>query len=487
MKTLFLNAPSFEGFDGGAGARYQNSREVTSYWYPQWLAEPAAIVPGSRLVDAPPHGQTAEEVLAIARGYDFVVIHTSSPGFRNDVQFAEALKSQKPDQLIGFCGAQTAILPDLSLEASEAIDFVCGSELVYTLLDVAQGKPLAEVDGIHYRADGKVIHNAPRPEPENLDDLPSVLDVYKRDLDISKYYNGYMPHPYMSLYTGRGCRSHCTYCLWPQTIGGHDYRVQSPERAAEEFRRAHQLWPEVKEIFFNDDTMTDNRERTEAIAKLIGPLGVPWSANAKPNVPYETLKIMRDNGCRLLLVGYESGNQQILNNIRKGTRLDRIREFTAHCKTLGIAIHGCFIFGLPGETPDTVTETIAFAKEMDPESMQVSLAAPYPGTELYQQAVDNKWFDGQPLLNSTGIQIPSISYPAISAAELDAAVDRFYNEYYFGTWYRPRVRVLWRFFKGMLRDRDEMRRRLREGKQFLSFFGKRHEDESCATCAPAAK
>ncbi|MCC7493046.1 MAG: hopanoid biosynthesis associated radical SAM protein HpnJ [Fimbriimonadaceae bacterium] len=480
-KTLFLNAPSYEGFDGGAGARYQNSREITSFWYPHWLAEPAAMVPGSKLIDAPPHGLSPETVLAAARDYELVVIHTSTPGFRNDVRFAEALKSQNPDQMIGLCGAQTVICPDLSLESSPAIDFVCGGELVFTLLEVAQGRELADIAGLSWRREGQVVHNPRRPEPPDLDVVPSVLDVYKRDLDISKYFNGYMPHPYMSLYTGRGCRSKCTFCLWPQTIGGHDYRVQSVDRAVEEFQRVPQLWPEVKEIFFNDDTFTDNAARTIAIAERIGPVGVPWSANAKPNVSYDTLRVMKENGCRLLLVGFESGNQQILNNIRKGTRLDRIREFVAHCKTLDLAIHGCFIFGLPGETPETIEETIRFAKEMDPESLQVSLAAPYPGTEMYQQAVDNGWFDGQPLLNAAGVQIPAISYPAISAEQMDAAVDRFYKQYYF------RPRVIWRLVKPMLTDRDLRRRRLREGRQFLGFFNKRKdkstETVACESCA----
>lgn len=478
-KTLFLNAPSYEGFDGGAGARYQNSREVTSYWYPQWLAEPAAMVPGSKLVDAPPHGQGWDEVLGIARDYELVIIHTSTPGFRNDIQFAEALKNQRPDQLIGFCGAQTAILPEISLEASEAIDFVCGGELCFTLLEVAQGKPLAEVAGISYRADGQVVHNPRRPEPDDLDVIPSPLPVYKRDLDITKYFNGYMPHPYMSLYTGRGCRSKCSFCLWPQTIGGHLYRTQSVERAVAEFKLAHELWPEVKEIFFNDDTLTDDKERTEAIAKAIGPLGVPWSCNAKPNVPYDTLKIMKENGCRLLLVGFESGNQQILNNIKKGTRIDRIREFVAHTKTLGIAVHGCFILGLPGETKETIEETIRFAKEMDPESMQASLAAPYPGTLMYQQAVENGWFQGTPLLSSDGIQIPSIQYPGLSAEDLEQACKRFYTKYY------ARPHVIWRFVKGMLRDRDECKRRLREGAEFLRYMGKR-ESTPAAVDAPAS-
>lgn len=473
-KTLFLNAPSYEGFDGGAGARYQARREIRSYWYPTWLAQPAALVPGSRLIDAPPHGQTWDEVLAIAREYELVVIHTSTPGFGNDVRFAEALKSARPDIQVGLCGAHTAVNPTPSLEASEAIDFVCNKEYDYTLLEVAQGRDLAEVQGLSYRREGRLHHNAPRPELTDMDQLPSVLDVYRANLDVEKYYIGYLEHPYVSFYTGRGCRSRCTFCLWPQTIGGHNYRVQSPARVAAEVAQVKAYWPRTREVFFDDDTFTDDRERTAETARLLGPIGLRWSCNAKANVPYDTLQVMRDNGCRLLLVGFESGNQTILNNIKKGLRVDRAREFVAHCKTLGMAIHGTFIIGLPGETPATIQETIRYAQELDLESLQVSLAAPYPGTELYQQALENGWFDGDPVVNREGIQVPALRYDGLNADQMNAAVEEFYKRYYF------RPRVLWRMIKPMLTDRDLRRRRLREGREFLGFFKQR--DEKAPAC-----
>ena len=147
----------------------------------------------------------------------------------------------------------------------------------------------------------------------------------------------------MSLYTGRGCKSRCTFCLWPQTIGGHTYRTRSPEHVIEEMALAKELFPQVKEFFFDDDTYTDDRPRAEKIARGLGELGVTWSCNAKANVPYETLKVMRDDGLRLLLVGYESGNQQILHNIKKGMRIEVARRFAEDCHKLGITIHGTFI------------------------------------------------------------------------------------------------------------------------------------------------
>lgn len=467
MNTLFLCAPSYDGFDGGAGARYQARREITSYWYPTWLAQPAALVPGSRLIDSPPHHVSWQQALEAADDHELVVLYTSTPSFANDVRFAEALKARRADRLVGLCGAHTAVNPTPSLETSEAIDFVCNKEFDFTLREIAERRDLSEVDGISYRRDGKLHHNKPRAEIADMDSLPSVLDVYRDNLDLEAYFIGYLLHPYVSFYTGRGCRSKCTFCLWPQTIGGHNYRVQSPERVAREVARVRELWPRVKEVFFDDDTFTDDRERTEATARLLGEIGLPWSCNAKANVPYETLKIMRENGCRLLLVGFESGNQTILNNIKKGLRVDRARDFVAHCKDLGIRIHGTFIVGLPGETPETIEETIRYACDLEPESLQVSLAAPYPGTELYAQALENGWFDGDPVVDQQGIQIPALRYDNLTTVQMNEAVERMYKTFY------RRPRVLWGQIKPMLSDPAMFRRRLREGREFLSFFRQR--------------
>ncbi len=232
---------------------------------------------------------------------------------------------------------------------------------------------------------------------QDMDALPFVAPVYQRDLKIQNYFIGYLKHPYVSFYTGRGCRSKCTFCLWPQTVGGHRYRVRSTESVLAEVRWIKQNMPEVKEVMFDDDTFTDtsNLPRVEAIARGMGELGMTWSCNAKANVPYDTLKIMKDNGLRLLLVGYESGDDQILHNIKKGLRVDIARRFTADCRKLGIVIHGTFILGLPGETRETIEKTIAFAKEINPHTIQVSLAAPYPGTTLYKQAIENGWLESQ--------------------------------------------------------------------------------------------
>src|SRR5487761_1835140 len=408
MRTLFLNPPSYAGFDGGAGARYQAKREIRSYWYPTWLAQPAALVPDSLLVDAPPAGKALADIVPLAAGRDPAVLHTSSSTFAGDVKVAEALKEANPRLLVGLAGPPVAVRPQESLKASAAIDFVAREEFDFTIAEVAEGRPLSTIDGLSYTDNaGNPVHNADRAILEDMDQLPPVLPVYKRDLRIEDYFIGYLGHPYVSLYTGRGCRSRCTFCLWPQTVGGHRYRTKSVGAVLAEAAMAKALFPQMKELFFDDDTFTDDRRRAEEIAVGLGKLGLTWSCNAKANVPRETLKIMRDNGLRLLLVGSESGNRQILINIKRGLRVERAKAFAADCRELGITVHGTFILGLPGETEATT-------QEVNPHTIQVSVAAPYPGTELHRQATENGWLppdeDGPALVSEQGTQLAALSY-----------------------------------------------------------------------------
>jgi hopanoid biosynthesis associated radical SAM protein HpnJ len=470
MKTLFLHPPSFEGFDGGAGSRYQARREIRSFWYPTWLAQPAALVPGSKLVDAPPARVTLEQVLPMARDYELAVLHTSTPSFASDVRVAEAMREVNPKLKIGFVGARVAVQPEESLRASIAIDFVARNEFDFTVKEVAEERAFDTIDGLSFRDKaGAIAHNKERAVLENMDALPFVTEVYKRDLKIENYFIGYLKHPYVSLYTGRGCKSRCTFCLWPQTVGGHRYRVRSVEHVIEEIRLAKHYFPQVKEFFFDDDTFTDNLPRAEAIARELGKLGVTWSCNAKANVPRETLKVLRDNGLRLLLVGYESGNQQILYNIKKGMRVDVARRFTKDCHELGITVHGTFILGLPGETKETIEETIRFATDINPHTIQVSLAAPYPGTFLHKEAVENGWFDAAhaELVDEHGIQIAPLHYPHLSHGEIFDSVEVFYKRFYF------RAGKIASIVGEMVKSPEMMVRRLREGVEFFQFLRER--------------
>lgn len=481
MSALFLSPPSFDGFDGGAGARYQARREVTSYWYPTWLAQPAALVPGSKLLDCPPHNVGVEECLRIAKNYDHVIINTSTPSLKNDCKVAEAIKQQRPETKIGFVGAHTMVLPTETLKASPAVDWVGRKEFDFTCKEVAEGRPLETVAGLSFKdKDGKIRHNPEREMIQNMDTLPWVADVYKRDLEIEKYFIGYLMHPYISMYTGRGCPAQCTFCLWPQTIGGHKYRVRSAQNVADEMAYMKKLFPQVREFFFDDDTFTANLPRAREIAKKLSNLGLTWSCNSRANLDADTIKQFKDSGLRLFLVGYESGNDETLARIKKGVTTDEMRRFTKSCHQAGVIIHGTFILGLPVETKETIEQTIRFAQELDVFSLQVSLAAPYPGTELYDQAKLNGWFtkkDKTDLVEGDGFQQSTLAYPEATKEEIFEAVDRFYRSYYL------RPKPILRIIKTMLEDKDVFVRRCREGYEFFKSLKQRKEDLAAAKSA----
>lgn len=466
LRTLFLQAPSYEGFDGGAGSRYQARREIRSFWYPTWLAQPAALVEGSKLIDAPPHRLKFDDIVADVKSRDLIVMHTSTPSFKSDAKTAERIKDLNPHVKIGMIGAKVAVEADQSLKDAPAVDFVARNEFDFTIKDAASGVPWKGIKGLSYRNElGAIVHNEDRANIENMDDLPWVTPVYQRDLKIENYFIGYLKHPYVSFYTGRGCKSRCTFCLWPQTVGGHRYRVRSVEDVAAEVKWAKEAFPQVKEFFFDDDTFTDNLPRAEAIAKELAKIGVTWSCNAKANVPRRTLEVLKDNGLRLLLVGYESGNQQILYNIKKGMRVEVARQFTKDCHELGIVIHGTFILGLPGETTDTIQETLNFAKQINPHTIQVSLAAPYPGTFLYKQAQENGWlYEDADLIDDDGVQIAPLHYPHLSHTQIFHSVEEFYKSFYF------RPSKIASIVGEMIASPEMMKRRLREGVEFFHFL-----------------
>jgi hopanoid biosynthesis associated radical SAM protein HpnJ len=484
LKTLFLNPPSFENFDGGAGSRWPATREIESFWYPVWLAYPAGMLEGARLLDAPPHKVSGEETIHIAKDYEFLVLFTSTPGFPGDLRLAKAIKTANPNIKIAFVGPHVSVLPEKSLRDCPEIDFVCRKEFDYAVTDYAKGKPLAEIAGVSYLKDGKVVHNPDAPQIQNLDELPHVTEVYKRDLDVTKYNVPFLLHPYVSLYTTRGCPAQCTFCLWPQTLSGHPWRKRSTDDVAREMAKAKEMWPEVKEFFFDDDTFNIQKARTIELCAKLKPIGMTWSCTSRVTTDFETLKAMKDAGCRLLIVGYESGDQQILKNIKKGATIERARQFTKDCHKLGLVIHGDFIMGLPGETRETIKNTIAFAKELDVETIQVSVAHAYPGTELYDHAVKNGFIVGDnKMVDEGGHQLAHIQYPGLPADEILSAVHRFYDEYYF------RPKAVFRILRKAAFDGHERKRLYKEAKTFMKLRAARNKmvkkHTEAATAAPA--
>jgi hopanoid biosynthesis associated radical SAM protein HpnJ len=470
MKPLFLNPPTFEDFDGGAGARYQASREVTSFWYPTWLCYPAGMIPGSRVVDAPVQKLTLDDCLKIALDFDMVVMYTSTPTLAIDVETARRIKAQKPATITVLTGPHVSVLPEESLRfADGAVDIVCRGEFDYSTKELCEGKAWDTVDGISFLRDGNLVETADRPPIQDLDVLPFASQVYMRDLPVNEYIIPHFKHPYVSIYSSRGCPSKCIYCLWPQTFSGRTMRVRSAENVYREVKWIVDNIPGVKEISFDDDTFTANREHARAVAEKLKPLGISWTINARANCDFETLRIMREAGLRHVVVGFESGNEQILKNIKKGVTKAQAIEFTRNCKKLGLSVHGAFIMGLPGETRETIRETIEYAKCLDLNSIQASLASPYPGTEFYDLCKKEGWITSDAFLDESGHQTCVINYPHLSNKEIFDAVELFYDKFYF------RPKYILRSIGRMIVNGEERRKLLKEGKQYLAYMKKRKQ------------
>ena len=470
LKTLFLNPPSFENFDGGAGSRWPATREIESYWYPVWLAYPTGMLEGARLLDAPAHHVSAEETIKISQDYEFLVLYTSTPGFPGDIQLAGKIKEVNPKIKIAFVGPHVTVLPERTLKDCPAIDFVCRKEFDHSVVEFAQGTPIEGILGISYRQDGAIVHNPDRPQIQDLDALPHVTDVYYRDLDPRRYNVPFLLYPFVSLYTTRGCPAQCTFCLWPQTTSGHAWRKRSADDVAREMAKAKEYWPWVKEFFFDDDTFNIQKARTVELCAKLKPLNLTWSCTSRVTTDLETLKAMKEAGCRLLIVGYESGDQQILKNIKKGATLERARQFTKDCHKLGLVVHGDFILGLPGETRETIKNTINFAKELDVETIQVSVAHAYPGTELHEFAVKNGFMTSDTkMVDEGGHQMVQIEYPGLPATEILEAVHHFYDEYYF------RPKAAYRILRKAVFDNSERKRLYKEARTFLKLRAQRHK------------
>jgi radical SAM superfamily enzyme YgiQ (UPF0313 family) len=422
MRTLFLNPPSFEGFDGGASSRWPASREIESYWYPVWLCYPAGMIPDSKVVDAPPHGISIEQTVAMASDFELLVLFTSTPGFHVDVKIAEMMKDNNPKLKVAFVGPPVTVEPEKAL-AEPAIDFIVRREFDHQIAAFAKGTPLSDIPGVSYRKDGGIVHNPEGGFIENLDELP-------------------------------------------QTHSGHRWRLRSSDDVAAECKYALENFPGLKEIFFDDDTFNYQKKRTLEICEKLKPLNFTWSCTSRVTTDYETLKAMKDAGARLLIVGYESGDAQILKNIKKGATLDMAKRFTENCHKLGLVIHADFIVGLPGESRESLRNTIDFAKRLDTETIQVSIAHPYPGTEFYDYVKTNNLITIDSMTDESGHQLPNIKYPGLDRAELVDWVEKFYGEYYF------RPKAAWRVVKKAVINND-IPRLYKEAREYLALRSKR--------------
>lgn len=420
--------------------------------YPKWLAYGTGVLEKKsyevRLVDAPAQKWGSEEVLQDVTRFvpKLIVIDSNFSSLRNDIEVAGLLRKETGAKTV-LVGPPASQFPERILD-TDSIDIVARFEYDFTISDIAEaidrGKGFEEIKGISYRENGKIVHSPDRDftTSEDLDKIPFVSKVYKKHLDIKQYFLSQSLYPEVQIFAGRGCPHRCTFCSWPETLMGRQYRVRSAENIVDEFQYISEEMPEVREIFIEDDTFTINQNIIRAVCAEIErrKLKLIWSCNARASLEYETMREMKRAGCRLIIVGYESGSDKILQNIKKGITTEQMRRFTRDAKKAGLLIHGDFIIGLPGETRETAEETIRFIKELKPNILQVAIATPIPGTEFYRWASDNGFLltdDMERSLDAQGYQKCIVSYPEFTNNDIEAYADKALKRYYLSLSFMP--------------------------------------------------
>jgi radical SAM superfamily enzyme YgiQ (UPF0313 family) len=485
MRVLMLNPPFLPRF-----SRAQRSPAVTksgTLYYPIWLAYATGVLEDAgcqvRLMDAPASGQTIADAEAMIADWQphVLVIDVSTPSFANDLRVLEALKEHRPSLFTVAIGPHVSALPDEALAASPALDALARREAEYTLRDLVLAlvneTPLAAVAGLSHRQDGQAKHNPDRAYISDLDQLPFVTRVYQRHLRPEDYFYAITPYPVVSLMAGRGCPNRCTYCLFPQTLQGRRYRHRSPANIVAEFQFIAAELPQVKHVFIEDDTLTANRQHCRELARLLieARTGLTFTANSRADVDYETLATLKAGGLRMLCVGFESGDEEVLRNIHKGVTTDQMRQFARDARRAGVLVHGCFMAGNAGETRQTLGRTLALAKELNPDSAQFFPLMVYPGTEAYTWADSNRFLttrDYSQWLTPEGLHNCVLQLPELSSQDLVTWCDGARRSFYL------RPRYIFAKLRQSLTQPAELRRVLKAGLTFLPFLLRRGAAET---------
>ena len=485
MKVLLLNPPFLKKF-----SRPQRSPAVTksgTLYFPMWLAYAAGVLEKEGfevdLIDAPADGYDLNYCIQRAKKLspDLIVLETSTPSIYNDVEVAGKLKDQFPQSFVVLVGTHVSALPDETLNIDGRVDAIAQYEYEYTL--VALARTLADkgdlrtVLGLIFRENNKLIHNPSRPFIENLDELPFVSRVYKKFLRIENYFNPNALFPMVTITTSRGCPFSCTFCVYPQTLMGRKFRLRSIENVVSEMKYIVEHFPQAKAIFFEDDTLTVNKKRCKELAECIiqNQIRTSWTANARAGLDYETMRIMKQAHCRCLCVGFESGSQRILDTMKKNIMVEQMEVFMSDARRAGILIHGCFMVGLPGETRETMQETLALARRLNPETAQFYPVMVYPGTEAY------KWYKDKGLIRTTdfskwitpeGLHNTVISTEALSSEELVRFCDDARRQFYL----RPAY-ILYKL-RQMVTHPSEIRRTFKAARTFIKYLIKGSDIET---------
>lgn len=449
MKIDFINPPFKAKY--GKFSRESRSPAITksgALYYPLWLIYAASYSKKYghtiRFLDAPAKQLDEEESLQVLQKEDNVktlfVLNTSTPSIKSDVAFATKLKELYPYSFIVLVGTHSSACPEETLNYSTSIDAVAIGEYDCTIKELADGiernVDITKIRGICVRRGNDFIRTASMPPIKNVDDLPFASQFIKEYLDEKDYFFAAATYPAIQIFTGRGCPFRCNFCVYPQTMHGHAFRVRSAENVVAEFEYIAQNFPDVHEVVIEDDTFTANKKRVLEICHLLVEKKLnkrlKWLCNARVDLDFEMMKAMKKAGCRLIIPGIESGSQQILDNIKKGTKVEQFYSYVANAKKAGLLIHACYMVGNQGETQDSMRQTLKLALTLNTDTAQFFPLIPYPGTEAYDWAKQNGYIelDYEKYCKPDGTHNTVLSLPGLTAEEMVDFCNRARKKYY---------------------------------------------------------
>lgn len=450
MRVAVLN-PMF-GKDFTKSARWFARSRGRVQRHPDYLATAVAVLEqaGHELLflDSQAKNMPTPEVIEKhlkAFKPDMTVYQATTPSIYADIESARMCK-----EAVG--GLHVMVGPHVSAEAEStlraakgALDAVARHEFDYILRDLANGVPITECKGVSYMAGDVYKENPDMPYIEDLDELPFPAWHH---LDMNDYIDGAKLFPFVTAITGRGCRYRCSYCQIPQVMNGHRYRTHSVKRVVDEMEHAKKIIPGLREVMFEDDTLTMRiaRDRlVELCEEIISrDLKLSWSANARVDLnDLEVLRLMKRSGCRMLCVGFEFGDQKILNNVKKGTTVDQMYTFAENAAKAKLRIHGCFMIGGPEETRETAMRTIQMSQELKIDTAQFTGVVAYPGTSYYDWAKESGSLipeDWRDWVTDDYEQAPTISLAQLNKDEINELVDMGLKKFYL------RPEQMWRMF-----------------------------------------
>lgn len=464
MKILFLNLPY--RFNISRASRWPEKTKSGTLYYPYWLCYAAGICieRGHKveLIDCITRKMSVADTVKAVQKYcpDYIMGEITTPTCFYDYETIKAIKEGYPQGKIIIGGTHATALPEKVMAECPQIDMIARQEYDFTLDEIMNaGSNLEGVQGITYRCGGQIVSNPDRPWRENLDDLPFVSQVYAKFLDVNDYFYAFARKPMIQIFSARGCPFHCNFCSYPETMSGRCFRKRSVQNFVDELEYIAVKMPEIQEIFIEDDTFTVDRKRVIEICDEIlrRKLQLVWSCNTRADLPLKVMEKMKAAGCRLLVVGYESGSQTVLDETKKGIRLEQSLEFAQNAKKLKLKVFGCFMIGLKGDNRSTIEETFRFAKKVYPDMCFFQQAVPFPGTGFYQWAKENGYLrteDYSRWLNKDGYLDCLVDYPFADHKEIEKIRDNLMSRYYFSFTYIFKTFLMnlsWQEFKRVMK------------------------------------